>query len=72
MLPEHARRVVIRCEKFKLARLLADYGIPFVFERTAGPNTVGKVSAVYVTRLGEFLADHPEFEGRFARHASES
>lgn len=61
------RRVVLRGGKFAVAQALANSGVPFVFVREAGPNTVGDVPLDHIPTLSAFLRDHPEFEGRFAR-----
>lgn len=61
------RRVVIKGAALSVARIMADAGIPFVFVREAGPNTVGDVVATLIPVLTLLLGDHPELEGRFAR-----
>ena len=62
------RRVVIRGGKFRVARLLADAGIPFLFVKEAGSNTVGDVPSQHLSKLSTFLHTHPELEGRFAKN----
>ena len=62
------RRVVIRGGKFVVARKLADAGIPFIFVKEAGSNTVGDVPSQHLSKLSTFLHTHPELEGRFAKN----
>jgi len=46
---------------------MADAGIPFAFDKQAGPNTVGFVSSAYLDKLFALLDERPELEGRFAK-----
>jgi len=63
-----AYRVVLKGDKFKIARAMADAGIPFIFVAEAGANTVGDVPKQHIQKLGRYLIRHPGFEGRFARY----
>ena len=60
-------RVVIRGLPAVVARTMADAGIPFAFDKQAGPNTVGFVSSAYLDKLFALLDERPELEGRFAK-----
>lgn len=60
-------RVVIKGDKYTVARRLADAGIPFAFVAEAGPNTVGDVHTSHYAALGELLAANTQMEGRDAR-----
>lgn len=62
------RRIVLRGDKFKVARALADAHIPFAFVKQAGVNTVGDIGKRHLAKLSKFLGEHPSFEGRFAAH----
>jgi hypothetical protein len=66
-----ARRVVIRGDKFKIAKIMADAHIPFIFVREAGTNTVGDVPTQHLSKLSKLLKDKPELEGRFAKIETE-
>jgi len=61
-------RIVVKGDKFKVARAMADAGIPFAFVKQAGVNTVGDVGKQHIPRLSKFLNAHPELEGRYAGH----
>lgn len=63
-----SRRVVIKGDKFKVARTLADAGIPFIFVRQTGGNTVGDVPSQHISKLRTFLTKRPALQGRFARY----
>ena len=61
-----ARRVVVKGNEFAIARIMADAGIPFIFVRRAGVNTVGDVPTQHIAKLTRLLAARPELEGRYA------
>jgi hypothetical protein len=60
-------RIALKGDRFTVARLCADHHIPFAFVRSAGPNTVGDISATHVPAMHDMLDQHPELEGRFTR-----
>lgn len=64
--PRRVRRVVIKGDKFKVARIMADAGIPFIFQMEAGPNTVGDVPVSHLNKLTALLNAYPNLEGRYA------
>jgi hypothetical protein len=64
-------RVVVKGDKFKVARAMADAEIPFAFVEQAGVNTVGDVGKQHIPRLSKFLNAHPELEGRYAGHSQQ-
>lgn len=61
-------RVVVKGDKFKVARAMADAGVPFAFRKEAGANTVGDVPNSFRAALSVFLGEHPEFEGRLDKY----
>jgi hypothetical protein len=63
-----ARRVVIRGKPLSVARAMGYAGIPFIFVREAGVNTVGDIPNQFIERLRAWAAEHPGAEIRFARH----
>jgi hypothetical protein len=63
-----SKRVVLKGEKFAIARKLADAGIAFIFVHESGGNTVGDVPNQHISKLSKLLSKHPEMEGRFAAH----
>lgn len=65
---EEVRKVVIKGDRFKVARIMADAGIPFIFIREAGSQTVGEVGLTHIPALEALLVARPELEGRYARH----
>jgi hypothetical protein len=60
-------RVVIKGDKFTVAQCMASVGIPFVFVREAGPNTVGVVPAQHLDALVVLLEANPALQGRYAK-----
>lgn len=63
-----SQRVVIRGEKFRVARIMADHGIPFIFVKEAKGNVVGDVPEQHIQKLSNLLHSRPDLEGRYARH----
>lgn len=62
------RRVLLRGDKFKVARAMTDARIPFAFVKESGGYTTGDVGVQHLKKLSRFLGEHPEFEGRYARY----
>ena len=72
LIPGEGLRIVLRGGKFAVARILADHGIPFAFDRESGGNTIGRVGQNSIAKLERLLAQHPELEGRYARHVKKN
>lgn len=64
------RRIVVEGNKFAVARMSEEAGLPFVFEREAGLNTVGVIPGIRLLEYQEFFGTHPELAARFARYQS--